>query len=54
MRFPRGTTRVEVIPEFIWPGNAGIYSGAMFYAGLTDPEVTTLLGDFDVVSFGWE
>nr|HPQ42486.1 formylglycine-generating enzyme family protein [bacterium] len=51
--FPPGNTLVEVLPEFPWPAGTGTVSGILFYAGLTNPEMTALAGDFDVWEFGW-
>ena len=52
--FPPGRMTVEVLPSFAWPGNAGTVSGIHWYAGLTDPFMTTLFGDFGMFTFGWE
>jgi len=49
-----GITPVTVLPDFTWPSGAGTASGIMFYAGMTDPNMTRLFGTYDAVSFGWE
>ncbi len=51
---PPGTTRLSVIDPFIWPTGAGSFSGAVFYAALTDPSMTSIIGEYDAVSFGWD
>jgi len=52
-RFPPGETIVEVLPEFSWPEDAGTVDGIFWYAGVTDPEMTEIIGDYDVWEFGW-
>lgn len=44
---------IEVIPEFLWPDNAGTAHSLVWYAGLTDSYFTTILGQFDVLEFGY-
>lgn len=51
--FVSGTTRVEVVPEFFWPCNAGTASGIHWYAALTDPGITRIIGAWDMFTFGW-
>ena len=51
--FQPSATEVEVIGQFNWPEGAGSFNGAVFYAGLTDPEMTTLHGHFGSFMFGW-
>ncbi len=48
-----GETVVEVLPEFIWPEGVGSASGIVWYAGLTDPDITELTGEIAIFSFGW-
>ncbi len=43
----------EVIPEFYWPSGVGEAQNILFYAGMTDPDITYLFGEYDYVSFGW-
>ena len=43
----------EIIPEFIWPENVGYASDIIFYSGLTDIEISQLLGHFSYWDFGW-
>jgi hypothetical protein len=49
-----GENDVIVLPEFTWPEGAGNFDGALWYAGLTNPEMTELFGSYDVFQFGWE
>ncbi len=42
-----------ILPQFEWPAGAGSANDIRFYAGLTNYEMTTLLGTFDMFSFGW-
>ncbi|MBN1355666.1 hypothetical protein JXA40_05270 [bacterium] len=51
--FPAGVMTREILPEFAWPEGAGSASGINFYAGMTDREMTVLLGEYDVFTFGW-
>jgi hypothetical protein len=51
--FLPGITRVDVIPEFYWPAGVGSAAHIYWYAGLTNPEMTTLVGDYDIFMFGW-
>ena len=51
--FGPGETQVEVLPGFSWPEDTGEASGIFWYAGMTDPEITTLMGDYDYWEFSW-
>lgn len=51
--FPPGRTEVIVLPNFSWPAGAGSFSGCMFYGALTNPAVTTLVGEMDSWFFSW-
>ncbi len=45
---------IEILPEFIWPdGNFGNVSGVVWYAAMTDPDITELFGEMDFWYFGW-
>lgn len=48
-----GKTVVEVIPVFSWPPGTGSASGIIFYAGMTNHDMTDLFGMMDFVVFGW-
>jgi hypothetical protein len=50
---PAGSQTQDVLPEFSWPTGAGNASGIYFYAGMTDSEITELIGDYDAFMFGW-
>jgi hypothetical protein len=51
---PPGPTIIEVLPTFIWPEGAGIMTdGVRWIAGMTNPDMTTLLGDYGTWEFGW-
>ena len=50
--FQNGMTEITVIPEFIWP-NAGSASNIVWYAFLTNPEMTALASEIGVFDFGW-
>ncbi|MGB3975759.1 MAG: hypothetical protein WBM27_05015, partial [bacterium] len=52
--WPSGDTRVEAIPAFIWPETGTSATGIFWYAALTDPAVTQIVGDWDAWEFGWE
>ncbi len=51
--FQNGLTTVEVIPEFEWPSGAGSASEIVWYAALTNPEMTELTSPIGVFDFGW-
>jgi len=48
-----GTTLITVLPAFAWPANAGAASGIVFWAALTDPSMTAILGLFDHAEFAF-
>ncbi|GEM_PF-5084644 len=50
---PPGPTTLAVINPFIWPSGTGSFNGAVFYAALTDPSMTSIIGNYDSFSFGW-
>ena len=51
--FPPGDTSIDVINPFAWPDCAGACDEAIFFAAVTDPEVTRIMGDFGKFEFGW-
>jgi endonuclease/exonuclease/phosphatase family metal-dependent hydrolase len=51
---PPGWTFVEVLPEFYWPDDVGSAMGIRWYAALTDPDITRIVGQWDMFEFGWE
>ena len=52
--WPHGDTFVEALPEFEWPDTGTAATGIVWYAALTDPAVTHIVGEWDVWEFGWE
>ena len=42
-----------VLPDFFWPHGAGQADGIIFYAAMTNPEITDLFGELDMAVFGW-
>ena len=46
-------TVIDVLPEFNWPAGAGDVDGVVWYAGVTDPSISGLIGDYDMWIFGW-
>jgi hypothetical protein len=48
-----GKMTIEVLPEFSWPSGVGSASGLMWYAAMTDPGMTSLLGELGTFYFGW-
>ena len=51
--FPVGLTKIIIIPEFTWPSGVGSASGLVWYAALTNPEMTSLASEIGVFDFGW-
>jgi hypothetical protein len=43
----------EVLPEFVWPENAGTASGIAWYAAMTNSQMTELFGSLGYLEFGW-
>jgi hypothetical protein len=50
---PPGPSHVTVLPEFIWPEHAGTADGVLWYAAMTNPDMTALVGTFSTWSFSW-
>ncbi len=48
-----GINTQVIIPEFTWPRDVGSFSGAVFWAALTNLSVTEIIGDYDRWVFGW-
>ena len=48
-----GTTQLDVLPGFTWPSGAGNAQNILWYAAMTNAEMTTLFGDLDTFTFGW-
>ncbi|MBN1297803.1 hypothetical protein JXA80_13565, partial [bacterium] len=51
--FPVGETMVTVIDSFEWPSGAGAASHIVWYAGITDPQITLLRSTIGFFEFGW-
>jgi hypothetical protein len=50
---PEGESDMEILPSFVWPQHAGSAAGIVWYAAMTDPELTELIGTMDTFTFGW-
>lgn len=53
LTYTAGSNQIEILPTFQWPTNAGSATGIVWYAALTDPEVSSLVSNLDSFSFGW-
>lgn len=51
--FYYGLTSIEVLPEFQWPSGVGAASGILWYAAITDREITSLVTNLATWDFGW-
>lgn len=45
--------RIGIIPEIIWPETSGDASNLLFWGGLTDEGITSLIGEIDQVVFSY-
>lgn len=52
-RLKYGTRTIEAIPAFTWPSTDHGYTNIWFYAGMTDIDVTGLIGTYDAIMFEW-
>ncbi len=50
---PPGESVIQVVPVFTWPPDTGAGEGLIWYAAMTDPEITTLFGEMDSWTFSW-
>ncbi len=50
---PEGATVIEVLPDFLWPEGAGNAEGIRWYGAVTDPGVTSIVGEMGTFTFGW-
>ena len=48
-----GETRLQVLAPFIWPEGISSVIGVHWYAALTDPEMTRIVGGMDLFPMGW-
>jgi hypothetical protein len=53
MDIPRGKTKLEVIPAFLWPEGAGSANGIKWYAAMTDQSMSSITGELGTFEFGW-
>ncbi len=51
--FEPGNTEITVLGHFPWPDNAGSFTNACFWAGVTDPGISTIIGEMDCWEFSW-
>ena len=50
---PPGEWDFIVLPDFNWPQGVTPASGIMWHAGMTNSEMTDVVGEFDTFMFGW-
>jgi len=50
---PTGQQTVEVLPEFFWPPGTSSAQDIIWYAAMTNAEMTELFGEMDTWIFGW-
>ena len=50
---PPGLTTIAVLPSFPWPAGAGTATNIVWYAAMTNPQMTALHGDLGTFTFGW-
>ena len=50
---PSGGWTFQVLPIFLWPEIQGSFDGVTIWGALTDPGITTIVGEIDQVQFGW-
>jgi len=48
-----GMVEHVVLDGFNWPENAGSADGIKLYSAMTNPDITGLIGEMDMVVFGW-
>ena len=48
-----GMMTIDVLPSFQWPSGVGSASGIVWYAAMTNAEITDLFGDLGTFTFGW-
>lgn len=53
MDIPPGKTWLAVLPAFEWPDDIDAFSGAKWYACVTNPEMDQLLWNLAIWEFGW-
>lgn len=48
-----GSQEIQIVPAFSWPTGAGAVSGLVWYAGMTTPTMSDLVGSVGLFDFGW-
>jgi agmatine/peptidylarginine deiminase len=48
-----GVTMIEIIQAFTWPDNIDFPGTAVFYAAMTDAQITTVIGNWDLWELQW-
>lgn len=48
-----GVSTQPVLDEFPWPDGVGDFAGVNWYAGMTNVQMSNLLGSYDIFTFGW-
>lgn len=51
--FEPGRTDIDILKPFIWPDTGQSSGSATWYAALTDPEITQIVGSMDILAFSW-
>ncbi len=54
MTCPENDHDSKVVFDFDWPTVSGSAADLRFWAAMLDPETTTLIGNYDMVTFGYE
>ena len=50
---PYGIYSYEVLPEFVFPYVSYSMNNLKFWGALTDPEITRIIGEYDIWQFGF-
>ncbi len=50
---PPDNSIYRIIDRFKWPTGAGEMTGVRLIAAMTDPDVTEIVSNVDIVEFGW-
>ena len=53
IHLPGGSSRVEIIPEFLWPDDTGTAQGVFFHSGILGMDMMDLVSNIDSYKFGW-
>ncbi len=52
--YPNGQTTIPIIEEFSWPEFSPPASNIHFYAAILDVEMTQIIGEMGLFTFGWQ